>query len=173
MSAKGNVFKTVLVGEGGVGKTSLAVRYTEDRFDDSMKMTIGVNFASKRVVVDGKDVRLLLWDLGGQPRFQDVVTGYFVGAKLGIAVYSVPSPLTLLKLENWITRLHESVPACDLFVVGNKMDERESGSVMTEEARHFAESYGAPLFEVSARTGEGVQLLFDSVARFLASKYLQ
>ncbi|MHA2299630.1 MAG: hypothetical protein ACXACD_01610 [Candidatus Thorarchaeota archaeon] len=58
------VYKTVLIGDGGVGKTSIAVRYTEDRFDDQMKMTIGVNFASKKVDISGSEVTLLLWDLG-------------------------------------------------------------------------------------------------------------
>ncbi|RLI52902.1 MAG: hypothetical protein DRO87_12445, partial [Candidatus Thorarchaeota archaeon] len=64
MSTRSPIFKTVLIGEGGVGKTSLAVRYTEDRFDQQMKMTIGVNFATKRVDIDGQDITLLIWDLG-------------------------------------------------------------------------------------------------------------
>ena len=72
---RGAIYKTVLIGDGGVGKTSIAVRYTEDRFDEQMKMTIGVNFASKKVQISGSEVTLLLWDLGGQPRFQDVVDG--------------------------------------------------------------------------------------------------
>jgi small GTP-binding protein len=68
------VFKTVLIGEGGVGKTSITLRYTEDRFDDNMKITIGANFASKKMNVNGTDLTLVLWDLGGQPRFRDVVS---------------------------------------------------------------------------------------------------
>ncbi|MFW9794667.1 MAG: GTP-binding protein, partial [Candidatus Thorarchaeota archaeon] len=84
MIERSPVFKTVLIGEGGVGKTSLAVRYTEDRFDQQMKMTIGVNFATKKIRVEGQEITLLLWDLGGQPRFQDVVMDYFRGSRLGI-----------------------------------------------------------------------------------------
>ena len=106
MSVRSPVFKTVLIGEGGVGKTSLAIRYTEDRFDQQMKMTIGVNFATKKLNIAGTDLTLLLWDLGGQPRFQDVVMDYFRGSKLGIAVYEVSRPFTMHRLDDWIGRLH-------------------------------------------------------------------
>jgi small GTP-binding protein len=165
------VYKTVLVGEGGVGKTSLAVRYTEDRFDQKMKMTIGVNFATKKVRVGGTDLTLLLWDLGGQPRFQDVISDYFIGSKLGIAVYDVNRIFTLHRLRNWITRLHHAVPSCDIFLVGNKIDERIDGMGVTlEDAQEFAEEYNAQVFEVSAKTGEGVFELFDGAGVYLVEK---
>lgn len=172
MSLRSPVYKSVLIGEGGVGKTSLAVRYTEDRFDQQMKMTIGVNFATKKVNVDGLDITLLLWDLGGQPRFQDVVMDYFRGAKLAIAVYEVSRPFTLFRLDEWISRLHSSVPDCDIFLVANKIDERIEGMGVTkEDAEEFALKYNAKVFEVSAKTGEGVETMFDIAAEYLVSKY--
>ncbi|MFW9817832.1 MAG: Rab family GTPase, partial [Candidatus Thorarchaeota archaeon] len=79
------IFKTVIVGEGGVGKTSITLRYTEDRFDDNMMLTIGANFATKKIELDGSAMTLMIWDLGGQPRFRDVVGDYFRGAKIAIA----------------------------------------------------------------------------------------
>ncbi len=173
-SLRGLAFKTILIGEGGVGKTSLAVRYTENRFDEKMKMTIGVNFLSKKITVDGRDITLVIWDLGGQPRFQEVVTSYFSGASLAISVYEAPVPYTLLRLENWISRVRESVPDCDLFIVGNKIDELIPGQGVTpQEAQEFAEKYNARLFQVSAKTGEGVTELFNSVARFLVEKHVR
>ena len=168
------VFKTVLVGEGGVGKTSLAVRYTEDRFDQKMKMTIGVNFATKKVRVGGTDLTLLLWDLGGQPRFQDVISDYFIGSRLGIAVYDVGRVFTLHKLRSWIARLHNAVPDCDIFLVGNKIDERIDGiGVTPEDAQEFATEYNAHLFEVSAKSGDGVFELFDAAGEHLVGKLKQ
>jgi small GTP-binding protein len=165
------VFKTVLVGEGGVGKTSLAVRYTEDRFDQKMKMTIGVNFATKKVRVSGNEITLLIWDLGGQPRFQEVISDYFIGSKLGIAVYDVGRIFTLHRLTNWIDRLHAVVPGCEIFLVGNKIDERIEGMGVTrEDAEEFASRYNAQMFEVSAKTGKGVLELFDAAGVFLAQK---
>lgn len=171
MSVHGPVYKCVLIGEGGVGKTSLAVRYTEDRFDERMKMTIGVNFATKRVTVNNASTTLLIWDLGGQPRFQDVVSDYFKGAKLGIAVFEAGRPFTMHRLEDWISRLHKSVPGCDVFLVANKIDERIEGmGVSYDEAKEFAAKYDAPVFEVSAKTGEGVAEMFSSAAHRLAER---
>jgi len=171
VSTRSPIFKTVLIGEGGVGKTSLAVRYTEDRFDQQMKMTIGVNFATKRVDIDGQDITLLIWDLGGQPRFQDVVSDYFKGAKLGIAVYEVSRAFTMHRLDDWIGRLHRAVPNCDIFLVGNNIDERIEGmGVNIEEAREYASKYNARVFEVSANPGEGVSEMFEAAARHLASR---
>jgi small GTP-binding protein len=167
------VFKTVLIGEGGVGKTSLAVRYTEDRFDQQMKMTIGVNFATKSLRAAGRNITLLLWDLGGQPRFQDVITDYFKGSKLAIAVYEVNRPFTLYRLDDWITRLHSSVPNCHIFLVGNKIDERIPGmGVSEEDAAEFAAKYNAQVFEVSAKTSDGVFEMFEAVGEHLL-QYLE
>lgn len=169
LSTRMPVFKTVLLGEGGVGKTSLAVRFTENRFDQKMKMTIGVNFATKKVRVRGTDITLLIWDLGGQPRFQDVISDYFIGSKLGIAVYDVGRIFTLHRLRDWISRLHKAVPGCSIFLVGNKIDERIEGMGVTpEDAEEFASEYNAQLFEVSAKTSKGVFEMFDAAGVFLS-----
>ncbi|NHJ14412.1 MAG: GTP-binding protein, partial [Candidatus Thorarchaeota archaeon] len=144
MIRRPSIFKTVLIGEGGVGKTSITVRYTENRFEDDMRITIGANFASKRLDVDGVPVTLMLWDLGGQPRFRDVVSDYFMGSKFAIAVYDVTRPVSLDRLSEWIDVLKANSPSCDLIFVGNKADERNNGyGVSLDEARLFAARYGA------------------------------
>jgi len=167
------IFKTVLIGEGGVGKTSLTLRYTEDRFADDMKITIGANFASKKLDVNGSPITLMLWDLGGQPRFRDVVTDYFMGSRFAIAVYDAARPISLDRLEDWINKLKESAKDCDIILVGNKIDTRVNGSgVSFEEASAFAAKYGATCMEVSAKTGDGVNDMFQSVAEMLAAKHI-
>ena len=168
MAVRVPIFKTVLIGEGGVGKTSLAVRYTEDRFEEDMKMTIGVNFASKKVEVDGTNATLMLWDLGGQPRFREVIGDYFRGARIAIAVFDATRFFSLERLEDWIIRVKETAPECKFFFVANKIDERqEQMGVSQEDGLAFAQKYDAPLMEVSAKTGEGVNEMFESVTRML------
>ena len=168
MAVRVPIFKTVLIGEGGVGKTSLAVRYTEDRFEEDMKMTLGVNFASKKVEVDGINATLMLWDLGGQPRFREVIGDYFRGARIAIAVFDATRFFSLERLEDWIIRVKETAPECKFFFVANKIDERqEQMGVSQEDGLAFAQKYDAPLMEVSAKTGEGVNEMFESVTRML------
>ena len=169
MVLRSPIFKTVLIGEGGVGKTSITVRYTENRFDESMKMTIGVNFASKEVNFANGSARLMLWDLGGQPRFRDVVADYFKGSRVALAVYDATRYFSLERLTDWIERLKKNAPECSIVFVGNKIDERENGTGVTlEMGREFAAQYNAPCLEVSAKTGEGVDELFQVVAQMLA-----
>lgn len=168
MSMRVPIYKTVLVGEGGVGKTSLTIRYTENRFEDDMKMTIGVNFASKKVQVDNTNVTLMLWDMGGQPRFRDVVGDYFRGARAAICVYDATRVFSLERLRDWICRVQENAPDCIFFFVANKVDERNDGfGVSPEEGLAFAQEYGATMMEVSAKTGAGVNEMFESVTRML------
>ena len=172
VGARGPVYKVTLIGEGGVGKTSIAVRYTEDRFDQQMKITIGVNFASKKLISNGVPLTLMIWDLGGQPRFRDVVGDYFIGTKLAIATYDATRYFSLERLKEWIDRLRENAPDAELFFVGNKIDERAEGEgVSLEAGREFARKYDAECVEVSAKTGEGIEEMFELVARILQSKH--
>ena len=165
------IYKTILIGEGGVGKTSLTIRYSEDRFDDNMKMTIGVNFASKKVCVDNQETTLMLWDMGGQPRFRDVVSDYFRGARAAIAVYDATRYFSLERLRDWISRVKEITPSCRFFFVANKVDERNNGTGVTyDDGAAFAQQYDAPLMEVSAKTGHGVTEMFEYVTRALLNQ---
>ncbi len=171
MAQRVPIFKTILIGEGGVGKTSLTIRFAEDRFDQDMKMTIGVNFASKKVSVDDQNVTLMLWDMGGQPRFRDVVSDYFRGARAAIAVYDSTRFFSLDRLREWIGRVKENVPDCRFFLVANKVDERHNGfGVSYEDGAAFAQQYDAPFMEVSAKTGAGVSEMFERVTRSLLNQ---
>ncbi len=162
----------MLVGEGGVGKTSITIRYTENRFDEEMKMTIGVNFASKKMTIDDTNVTLMLWDLGGQPRFREVISDYFRGARIAIAVYDATRTFSLQRLSDWLGRVKENAPECQIIFVGNKIDDRENGSgVSLEEGAAMAREYGAECMEVSAKTGNGVAEMFEAAAKIALAKH--
>lgn len=174
MAGRLPIYKTVLVGEGGVGKTSITLRYTEDKFDEEMKMTIGVNFASKKMVIEDANVTLMLWDLGGQPRFREVISDYFKGARIAIAVYDATRSFSLQRLSDWLDRVKENAPDCQIIFVGNKIDERENGSGVTLEDEILAEmagKYNAQCMEVSAKSGEGVNEMFEAAAKVALAKH--
>jgi len=157
-------FKITLFGPGGVGKTSLLLRYIKDYFSDDLKKTIGSNFLIKDVDIDGKNVRLLLWDIGGQPQFHKLRTIYFKGSNGALGVFDISSSQTLLKIPGWISSIKKTVKkAIPMILLGNKSDlERE---VEVEEAEDLAKRLSCDYLETSAKTGVNVEEAFKMIAR--------
>jgi small GTP-binding protein len=157
-------FKITLFGPGGVGKTSLLLRYIKDYFSEDLKKTIGSNFLIKDVDIDGKAVRLLLWDIGGQPQFHKLRTIYFKGSNAALGVFDLSSSQTLLKIPGWISSIKKTVKkTIPMILIGNKADlERE---VDKAEAEDLAKRLGCSYLETSAKTGVNVELAFESIAR--------
>jgi len=148
-----------LFGPGNVGKTSLLLRYIKDFFNNKKKKTIGSSFLIKDVVIDEIDVRLLIWDIGGQDIFQKLRTIYFKGSNAAFGVFDVTNPQSLLKLPGWVT-VKKSIP---MIIVGNKIDlERQVGR---QEAEDLAKRLNCDYLETSAKTGEKVEFAFESIAR--------
>lgn len=100
-----NVFKIIVIGEGGVGKTSLVRQYVDDAFAQDMKMTIGVDLSVKKISNGAGDMILQIWDLGGQPHFKEVADIYFRGAKGMLAVFDVTRKASMDRLVDWIERV--------------------------------------------------------------------
>ena len=157
-------FKITLFGPGGVGKTSLLLRYIKDYFRDALKKTIGSTFLIKDVDIDGKGVRLLLWDIGGQPQFHKLRTIYFKGSNGALGVFDLSSSQSLLKIPGWISSIKKTVKkTIPMLLLGNKVDvERE---VDQEEAEDLAKRLGCTYLETSAKTGINVERAFEIVAR--------
>jgi len=157
-------FKITLFGPGGVGKTSLLLRYIKDYFSDDLKKTIGSNFLIKDVELDGKNVRLLLWDIGGQPQFHKLRTIYFKGSNAALGVFDLSSSQTLLKIPGWVSSIKKTVKkTIPMLLLGNKVDlERE---VDQEEAEDTAKRLSCEYMETSAKTGENVEIAFEKIAK--------
>jgi small GTP-binding protein len=157
-------FKVCLFGPGNVGKTSLLIRYIKDFFNTDLKKTIGSSFLIKDVVVDETDVRLLLWDIGGQDIFQKLRTIYFKGSNAALGVFDVTNPQSLLKLPGWVSSIKKTVKkSIPMIIVGNKIDlERQVGR---QEAEDLAKRLNCDYLETSAKTGEKVEIAFEKIAR--------
>jgi small GTP-binding protein len=156
------LLKVVVVGDGAVGKTSLIRRYVEGKFDASRVATIGVDFYTQRVQLPSGMVKLSIWDMAGQERFEAVRTGFYRGSRAAALVYDITSPGSLKNLRRWREEVLRAVGQQPFVVVGNKID--LTRTVRPEFGRVFASYVGAPYLETSALTGEGVADLFKALA---------
>ena len=157
-------FKVCLFGSGGVGKTSLLIRYIKDYFSPDLRQTIRSSFLIKDVEIDQFNVRLLLWDIGGQDQFAKLRTIYFKGSNAAFGVYDVTNPQSLLKLPGWVSSIKKTVKqTIPMVIIGNKIDlERQ---VDKQEAEDLAKRLNCYYLETSAKTGEKVEIAFEKIAR--------
>lgn len=157
-------FKVTLFGPGGVGKTSLLIRYIKDYFNPDLKQTIGSNFLIKDVEIGNTNVRLLLWDIGGQDQFLPLRQIYFKGSNAAFGVFDVTNPQSLLKLPGWISSIKKTVKkSIPMIMVGNKIDlERK---IERTEAEDLAKRISCEYLETSAKTGENVETAFEIIAK--------
>jgi Ras-related protein Rab-1A len=126
------------------------------------------------ITMEYLDVTLMLWDLGGQPRFREVISDYFKGARIAIAVYDATRSFSLQRLTDWLDRVKENAPDCHILFVGNKIDERENGmgvNLEDETLAELASRYDAQVMEVSAKTGDGVTEMFEAAAKIALAKH--
>uniref|UniRef100_A0A3B1K4H6 small monomeric GTPase n=1 Tax=Astyanax mexicanus TaxID=7994 RepID=A0A3B1K4H6_ASTMX len=155
--------KILIIGESGVGKSSLLLRFTDDTFDPELAATIGVDFKVKTIAIDGNRAKLAIWDTAGQERFRTLTPSYYRGAQGVILVYDVTKRDTFTKLENWLNELETYCTRNDLvkMLVGNKIDKHTS--------YYFSHVLSLFFAEASAKTRDGVQCAFEE----LVEKILQ
>lgn len=159
------ILKVVLLGDGNVGKTSLARRYCEGKFEVSRIMTIGVDFQTKIVNLPEQTVKLSIWDVAGQPRFQAVRESFYRGSLAAALVYDLGEPNSLTNLDGWVTEVRNFAPAVKFVVVGNKMDLVSQPPALAQGGKEFAAKIGSPFVLTSAATGMGVEEMFNDIAR--------
>lgn len=159
--------KLLIIGESGVGKSSLLLRFTDDAFDPEQAATIGVDFKVKTVKVNGDKVKLAIWDTAGQERFRTLTPSYYRGGQGVIVVYDVTNRESFSKIENWLTELETYSTNQDLvkMLVGNKCDLESHGErvVSKEEGLKCARKHQMMFIEASAKTREGVACAFEEL----------
>ncbi|KAA0202053.1 hypothetical protein HAZT_HAZT003581 [Hyalella azteca] len=154
----------VLIGDSGVGKSNLLSRFTRNEFNLESKSTIGVEFATRSIEVDGKTIKAQIWDTAGQERYRAITSAYYRGAVGALLVYDIAKQLTYSNVERWLKELRDHADQnIVIMLVGNKSDLRHLRSVPTEEAKGFAEKEGLSFIETSALDSTNVETAFHNI----------
>jgi len=162
------LFKLVLIGDSGVGKSCLLLRFADDSFTDSYISTIGVDFRFRTVNIDSKTVKLQIWDTAGQERFRTITSAYYRGAHGIIMVYDVTNYESFEHVEEWLNEVNRHASESTLkLLVGNKADLADDKKVDTDEAKQFAENLKISFLETSAKNATNVEAAFLTMAKQL------
>jgi Rab family protein len=158
------LFKVVLIGDSGVGKSNLLSRFARDEFSLDTRSTIGVEFATRTVRVDGKLVKAQIWDTAGQERYRAITSAYYRGAVGALVVYDVTRRVTFENAERWLAELRDHTDAnIVVMLVGNKADLRHLRAVSPQDAGAFAEKHRTFSMETSALESTNVEGAFTEV----------
>lgn len=171
-SRKKTLLKVIILGDSGVGKTSLMQQFVNGKFSQQYKATIGADFLTKELVLDDKTVTMQLWDTAGQERFQSLGVAFYRGADCCVLVYDVTNQKSFENISLWkdefLVQANVKNPENFPFVIlGNKVDVDEAKKVVTaKKAQQFAQNLGnLPLFQTSAKEAVNIDQAFDVIAR--------
>eukprot|EP00727_Mastigamoeba_balamuthi_P012674 m51a1_g8029 putative ras-related protein rab-14-like (207) ;mRNA; r:24026-25304 len=158
------IFKYIIIGDMGVGKSCLLHQFTEHKFIADSQHTIGVEFGTKIIEVSGKKIKLQIWDTAGQERFRS----YYRGAAGALLVYDISRRATFAHLMSWLTDARNLTnPNTVIMLVGSKRDLDAQREVQYEEAAAFAKDNDLLFLETSAKTGEGIEECFIKTAQLI------
>jgi Ras-related protein Rab-1A len=160
------LFKVLLIGDSSVGKTSVLLRYVDDTFNPEFQTTIGVDFKISTFQLNGKVIKLQLWDTAGQDRFKNIVASYYRGAHGIMLTFDITNLTSFQNITRWYDEaqnyLQKSVPK---LLIGNKSDLASQRTVKIEEAKALADRLGVEYVETSAKNSQNVKLAFESLSR--------
>ena len=166
MSRGGRSVKLVLLGDAGVGKSSIAQRFVTDTFKPFNESTVGASFMSKIVKIDGTSYKFMIWDTAGQEKYRSLAPMYYKGAAAAVLVFDITKAATFDQLKSWVNELRMHGPEDILITIAaNKADLGERREVSAEIALEFAESVNAAFVETSAKDDTGISSLFTDLGR--------
>ncbi|KAI0736826.1 GTPase [Fomitopsis betulina] len=172
------LFKVVLIGDSGVGKSNLLSRFTRNEFNLETKSTIGVEFATRSINVDGKTLKAQIWDTAGQERYRAITAAYYRGAVGALLVYDISKHQTYVNVTRWLKELRDHADSnIVIMLVGNKSDLKHLRAVPTDEAKTFATENNLSFMETSALDASNVESAFQTILtdiyRIVSSKSLE
>lgn len=158
------LFKILLIGDSGSGKSCLLLRFADDMYADSHIATIGVDFRIRTIELEGKQAKLQIWDTAGQERFRTITSSYYRGAHGIIIIYDVSNRHSFLHIKQWLLEIDRHASEnVNRLLVGNKID-KKARQVSTEEAQAFADELGISFIETSAKDSVNVDQAFAIIA---------
>eukprot|EP00457_Paulinella_chromatophora_P017917 gb/GEZN01019085.1/.p1 GENE.gb/GEZN01019085.1/~~gb/GEZN01019085.1/.p1 ORF type:complete len:224 (-),score=30.91 gb/GEZN01019085.1/:41-712(-) len=160
------LFKVVLIGDSGVGKSNLLSRFTRGEFNLESKSTIGVEFATKSIKADGKTIKAQIWDTAGQERYRAITSAYYRGAVGALLVYDISKRITYDNVSRWLKELRDHADRnIVIMLVGNKKDLRQFRKVHTDEAKEFCKNNKLFFIETSALEKTNVTAAFETILK--------
>ena len=160
------LFKYLIIGNSGVGKSCLLIRFTDDKFEEGYVTTIGVDFKIKTLEIEGKSVKLQIWDTAGQERFRNIVSTYYKGGHGIMMVYDITDLESFRYLDSWLKEIEKNASKnVYKILVGNKNDMEKERKVSFEKGMEFADLHGMKFFETSAKENKNVEEAFKEMTK--------
>jgi len=160
------LLKYIIIGDSGVGKSNILLRYQSDSFNEEFRTTVGVEFVSKTIDINQIIYRIQIWDTAGQESFRSITRSYYKNSVCACIVYDITSHSSFESIQSWIDDCtkHASNTIL-LFLIGNKNDLNENREVSYDEGETFAKAHNMMFLETSAKTGDNVNAIFDKSIR--------
>ena len=165
------IFKIVLIGDSGVGKTNILSRFINNEFSLTTQATVGVEFGSKIIKKGEKLIKLQIWDTAGQERYKSITSAYYKGSKGAFVVYDISRKSTFDNVDKWIDELKNNGSE-DVFImlVGNKSDLKDKREISEEDVQKKAKLYNVAFCETSALEGKNIEYAFESLINEITKK---
>ena len=167
-------FKVIIIGDCGVGKSSLSLKATKNIFTETYKTTIGFEFYTFNIKINNLNINLQIWDTCGQEQYRSLISSFYKNSSLAIIVYAIDNITSFNNVDSWIKDLKQySNPNIKIILIGNKNDLNDKRQIEFEKGNQFAKDYNFDLFfETSAKSGFNVQNIFIDSAKILYLEYL-
>jgi len=161
-----HLLKYLIIGNSGVGKSCLLLRYSENEYSDKHIITIGVDFKIKSLTIDGQKVKTNIWDTAGQERFKNITVSYYKGASGVMLVYDITDKESFDKLGDWLIEVEKNAPSnVYKILIGNKSDLGDQRQVTYDQGKEFADTYEMKFIETSAKSSLNVEDAFTTMTK--------
>ncbi|VDO99663.1 unnamed protein product [Soboliphyme baturini] len=169
------LFKLLLIGDSGVGKTCILYRFSDDAFNTTFISTIGIDFKIKTIELNGKKIKLQIWDTAGQERFHTITTSYYRGAMGIMLVYDITNPRSFDNIAKWLRNIDEVTCREDVekMLLGNKCDMGDKRMVSKERGEQIAKEHCIKFLETSAKANVNIDKAFYDLAEAVLKKVKQ